>query len=218
VRWGNLLFDFDGTLVDSGSLHAEAYREALDLVGSDEQRVFDYVPLKGLTTRAAFTHLGIVDASVLDACVARKQKLYREAVRGGRLVMYEGARALLRASIEAGAANFLVTSGSAGSINLALDMLGIQHLFTGLITASDVSASKPAPEPYLACLARYGLRPEESLVIEDAPSGVVSARAAGLRVAGVHNPAVAQIADCYFATLAELSIALQLGNSSSVSE
>jgi sugar-phosphatase len=97
-------------------------------------------------------------------------------------------------------------------------MLGIQHLFTGLITASNVSAGKPAPDPYLACLDHYGLRPEESLVIEDAPSGVVSARAAGLRVVGVHNPAVAQIADYYFATLAELSIALQLGNSSSVSE
>ena len=80
MRWRNLLFDFDGTLVDSASLHAEAYREALALTGSDEPRVFDYVPLKGFTTRAAFVQLGIVDAAALEACVARKQKLYREAV------------------------------------------------------------------------------------------------------------------------------------------
>jgi HAD superfamily hydrolase (TIGR01509 family) len=212
VRWRNLLFDFDGTLVDSGSLHAEAYREALAITGPDEPRVFDYVLLKGLTTRAAFIQLGIVDAPALEACIARKQKLYREAVQAGRLTMYEGARALLSASIKAGSANFLVTSGSPGSVNLALEVLGIKELFTGLITASDVAAGKPAPDPYLACVARYGLTPEESLVIEDAPSGVAAARAAGLCVAGVHDSAVAEIANWYFASLAELSIALEAAN------
>jgi HAD superfamily hydrolase (TIGR01509 family) len=212
VRWRNLIFDFDGTLADSASLHAEAYREALAITEWDEPRVFDYVPLKGLTTRAAFIQLGIVDAAALEACVARKQKLYREAVHAGRLTMCEGACTLLRASIKAGLANFLVTSGSSRSVSLALEVLGIKELFTGLITASDVAAGKPAPDPYLACLVRFGLTPEESLVIEDAPSGVVAARAAGLCVAGVHDLAVKQIANWHFGTLAELSIALQSGN------
>lgn len=212
MHWRNLLFDFDGTLVDSSSLHAEAYRKTLAIVRPGEPQVFDYVPLKGLTTRAAFMQLGIVDATALETCIARKQKLYREAVRGGRLTMYEGTRALLSASIEVGAANFLVTSGSPASVNLALEVLGIKELFTAVITASDVTAGKPAPDPYLACVARYGLTPEESLVIEDAPSGVAAARAAGLCVAGVHDAAVAQMADWYFASLAELSIALQSGD------
>lgn len=212
MRWRNLLFDFDGTLVDSASLHAEAYREALGITGPDEPRVFDYVLLKGLTTRAAFMKLGIVHASALEACVARKQKLYREAVYAGRLRMYEGARALLSASIKAGVANFLVTSASPGSVNLALEVLGIKELFTGLITANDIVAGKPAPDPYLACVGRYGLTAEESLAIEDAPAGVASSRAAGLCVAGVHDSAVAQIANWYFPSLAELSIALHSGN------
>jgi HAD superfamily hydrolase (TIGR01509 family) len=212
VCWRNLIFDFDGTLVDSASLHAEAYREALASTESDEPQVFDYVPLKGLTTRAAFMQLGIVEAAALEACVARKQKRYREAVHAGRLTIYEGARALLSASINAGAANFLVTSGSSRSINLALEVLGIKELFTGLITANDVAAGKPAPDLYLACVARYGLTPEDSLVIEDAPLGVIAARAAGLCVAGVHDITVKQIANWYFASLGELSIALQSGN------
>ncbi|MGH8335959.1 MAG: HAD family hydrolase, partial [Gammaproteobacteria bacterium] len=125
---------------------------------------------------------------------------------------YEGARTLLRASIEAGASNFLVTSGSSGSINLALEILGIKDCFAGLITAGDVLRGKPAPDSYLACLARYRLKPDESLAIEDAPAGVASAQAAGLRVAGVHNSDLAQMADWYFATLEELRIKLELGN------
>ncbi|HUN58477.1 MAG TPA: HAD family hydrolase [Candidatus Binataceae bacterium] len=210
MRWRNLLFDFDGTLVDSSSLHAEAYHRVLDIMGRGERQKFDYTHLMGLTTRAAFARLGIRDPRELDACVARKQWLYREAVSAGGLKTYEGARDLLRASKEGGACNFLVTSGSADSINRALEVVGIRELFTGFITAGDVAASKPAPDPYLACLARYKLIPGDSIVIEDAPSGIVSARAAGLKVAGVHNTEVAQMADWYFPTLAELSIALEL--------
>jgi HAD superfamily hydrolase (TIGR01509 family) len=213
VYWQNLLFDFDGTLVDTEALHAEAYREALGIVGLGEPRVFDYAPLKGLTTHDAFIRLGIVDASELNACVVRKQKVYREAICAGRLRMYEDARALLEASLNAGLANFLVTSGSMDSITLALEAVGIREFFAGVTTTSDVAAGKPAPDLYLASLAHYKLRPEESLVVEDALSGVASARAAGLRVAGVHDSAIARIADWYFATLTELRLALQLGMS-----
>jgi HAD superfamily hydrolase (TIGR01509 family) len=213
VYWRNLLFDFDGTLADSASLHAEDYREALAMIPSETRRIFDYALLKGLTSRDAFIRLGIVDAPMLASCIARKQKVYREALCAGRLTMYQGARALLEASIEAGMGNFLVTSGSAASIILALEVLGIRELFAGLITASDVAAGKPAPDPYLACLVRYGLKADESLAIEDAPSGVASARAAGLYVVRVHNSATAQMADWYYPTLAELNIALQLVDS-----
>lgn len=210
MRWRNLLFDFDGTLVDSAPLHAAAFRAALVQVDAAGARTIDYAPLRGLTTRAAFRRLGIVDAPALEACVARKQVHYRDAVRAGRLTVYAGGRSLLRAALEAGGANFLVTSGSADSINLALEVMDLKQLFAGVITADDAPAGKPAPDPYRVCLARFGLNPEASLAIEDAPSGVIAARAAGLRVAGVHNSAVAQMADFYVATLAELSIVLQL--------
>ncbi|MBF6560981.1 MAG: HAD-IA family hydrolase [Candidatus Binataceae bacterium] len=210
MRWRNLLFDFDGTLVASAPLHAEAFRAALAETDTAGARTFDYAPLQGLTTRAAFRRLGIVDAPALEACIARKQTHYRDAVRAGRLTLYAGGRRLLRAALAAGGANFLVTSGSADSINLALEVLDLKRLFAGVITADDAPAGKPAPDPYRICLERFGLEPEASLAIEDAPSGVSAARAAGLRVAGVHNSAVAQMADFYVATLAELSIVLQL--------
>ena len=212
MRWQSLLFDFDGTLADSALLHAKAFREALNAACPGKPVAFDYSRLKGLTTRAAFMHLGIVDSAALDACVAHKRTLYCEAVRAGRLTMYEDAPALLRASIESGGANYLVTSGSADSIDLALEVLGLKRFFVGVITADDAVAGKPAPDLYRVCLDRYGLKPGLSLAIEDAPAGVLSAQAAGLRVAGVHNPAVARIADYYFATLGELMIALRLSN------
>ena len=210
MRWRNLLFDFDGTLVDSAPLHAEAFRAALAEADAAGARTFDYAPLKGLTTRAAFRRLGIADTSVLEACAAHKQKLYRDAVRAGRLTVYAGGRSLLHAALAAGGANFLVTSGSADSINLALEVLDLKRLFAGVITADDASAGKPAPDPYRVCLERFGLEQKDSLAIEDAPSGVIAAHEAGLRVAGVHNSAVAAMADFYVATLAELRVILQL--------
>jgi HAD superfamily hydrolase (TIGR01509 family) len=210
VRWNNLLFDFDGTLVDSAPLHEAAFRAALARAAIPGAQDFAYEPLKGLSTRAAMRQLGVVDPGVLEACVTHKQRHYRDAVRAGQLALFAGARGLLAAVIASGGANYLVTSGSADSINLALDALDLGRYFTGVITAADVEAGKPAPDPYRVCLTRYRLAADASLAIGDAPAGVSAARAAGLRVAGVHNPEVAGIADCFAATLDELSRALHL--------
>jgi HAD superfamily hydrolase (TIGR01509 family) len=203
------LFDFDGTLVDSAALHAWAFREALAVAAPRSLPAFDYEALKGIPTRTAFLQLGVEADGALKWCVAQKQKLYRDAVRAGRLKKYSGAHALLEAVLEAGGANYLVTSGSADTVNLALDELGFRIFFAGIITANDTSAGKPDPEPYAACLRRFALRVGEAVAIEDAPSGVAAAKATGLRVIGVHNPDIAALVDLYFPTLCALGAAMQ---------
>jgi HAD superfamily hydrolase (TIGR01509 family) len=204
----HFLFDFDGTLADSAPLHAAAFREVLATAAPGVLAGFDYELLKGLTTRAAFMRLGIEAGARLEWCVAEKQKLYREAVRAGRLKEYSGARVLLEAVVVGGGANYLVTSGSADSVNLALNGLELRILFAGIITADDTSAGKPSPEPYIICLRRFGLRLAEAIAVEDARSGVVAAKTAGLRVIGVHNPEIATLVDIYYPTLTALSAAL----------
>ncbi len=205
----HFLFDFDGTLANSSPLHERAFRQTLTEAAPRALRRFDYAALKGLTTRASFIRLGVTDDALLERCVALKQELYRTAVIRGRLKAFPQARAVLSAAIDHGRRNYLVTSGSTDSVKLALKALGLAGLFSGMITGEDTAEGKPAPHPYLACLERFGLQRSDAIAIEDAPSGVTSARAAGLRVIGVHNPAVAKLVDFYFDDLAGLNAALR---------
>ncbi|MGA8060171.1 MAG: HAD-IA family hydrolase [Candidatus Binataceae bacterium] len=203
------LFDWDGTLVDSTPLHAWAFGQTLASAAPYCLAAFDYELLKGLSTRTAFAKLGIEDSGQLQWCIAQKQRLYREAVAAGRLKEHAGARALLHTVLEHSGHNFLVSSSSADSVNLALDQLDLRVFFNGTITADDVLAGKPSPESYLACLRRFGLSSPAAIAVEDARSGVVAAKGAGLRVIGVHNPGILDVADFYFPNLVALDSALR---------
>ena len=209
------LFDFDGTLVNSAPLHDWAFRIVLATAAPAMLAQFDYELIKGLTTRSSFVRLGIEDAGTLDWCVAAKQRLYREAVAAGHLKAFPGARQMLEAVAARGAESFVVSSGSAESVRRGLALCGLCDYFVGVITAEDAPAGKPAPAPYLACLARFGLDCSSSIAVEDAAAGVRSAHAAGMRVIGMHNPAIASIADTYFADFHAMNLALD-GNTNAM--
>jgi HAD superfamily hydrolase (TIGR01509 family) len=198
------LFDLDGTLADSSPLHARAFRAVVAHYAPAISGDFDYEPLKGLSTRAAFLSLGIGESS-LNKCVVEKRRLYRDALRAGALAASPGAVKALAAIRQRGGQNYLVTSGSAESVNLALESLRLRDYFAGVITADDTAAGKPAPDPYLECLRRFDLAPDNAIAVEDAAAGVASARSAGLRVIGVHNARIEEIADFFCKTLTELA-------------
>jgi beta-phosphoglucomutase len=203
------LFDFDGTLANSSSLHERAFRQTLVTLAPRALARFDYAALKGLTSRATFIRTGVADDALLERCVVHKQELYRSAVRRGRLKALPGARAVLSAVAQQGRRNYLVSAGSAVSIKLALEALGLAGFFSGIITGDDTPEGKPAPAPYQECLERFGLRRSEAIAIEDAPSGVASARGAGLRVIGVNNDPIVKLVDFYFGDLIALNAAIR---------
>ncbi len=201
--WRSYLFDFDGTLVDTSPLHAEAYRQVLEERRPDLLRGFDYHALKGKTTRAGYAALGVAEAD-LDAFTTAKQTLFREAVAAGRMYVMPGAVDLLNALTAQGDGLFLVTSGSFGSVSEALRAASLTDLFRGIVTADDVTRGKPAPDPFLLCMERFGLDPAESVVVEDALSGVRSGHAAGLPVIAVHDQSLKTEADMFFPDLEAL--------------
>jgi HAD superfamily hydrolase (TIGR01509 family) len=183
----NLLFDLDGTLVDSSPLHARAFVATLAPVDARLAGRFDYAAVAGLPTRDTFIRLGFTQEPQLAELISRKQALYREALDRGELGAFPGMRELIAELFAERRALFLVTGASRISAQRILETLKLSDFFSLLITAEDVPAGKPSPAPYRVALATCALDPAQSLAIEDGAHGVASARAAGLDVVTIHG-------------------------------
>jgi len=122
-----------------------------------------------------------------DELVASLSTSKQEAVRrliGSSLEPMPGADAFLRKARH----RFpiaLVTSGSKGTVSLALSALGYNGWFDPLVCSDDVARSKPDPEGYLRALDLTGVRAADALVFEDSDTGVTAARCAGIDIVDV---------------------------------
>ena len=77
------------------------------------------------------------------------------------------------------------------NIDFVLDNLGIRNFFEAIVSADDVSVSKPHPDTFLKCAIQLGLEPADCVVFEDAPKGVESAKNAGMdcvAITTLHEP------------------------------
>jgi HAD superfamily hydrolase (TIGR01509 family) len=202
------LFDLDGTLVDSSHCHERAYRDALEAAPPELVRRFSYEACKGRRTRDALRALG-VDDGLVDVLTEAKQHSYREQVEAGRVVLLPFAREVLRFLSDRGSRLFLVTGGSKRSTEAVLAGLGIASWFEQIVTADDVANGKPAPDCWLACMERAAIAPSSALAVEDALSGIQSARAAGLDSIAINNPELAELPE-YAGTLEDILTALAM--------
>jgi HAD superfamily hydrolase (TIGR01509 family) len=202
--WRAFLFDLDGTLVDSSTLHERAFQEVLAAEAPEVAAVFEYRSIMGMETRAALVRLGVQTPAALTRISGMKRERYRELAQLGFLQEMPGARALLEHLRARGARVGVVTSASTASADLALTVAGLRTAVDFVVAAEDAAHSKPDPAPYLRGLERCGAGAGEVVAIEDAAAGVQAARAAGLTVLGVHDRGVAMLADAYFESLDRL--------------
>lgn len=201
------LFDLDGTLIDSTPAHDRAYRDVLRLEHPELLIRFDYRMVAGLTTPSAFRSLGLPDAEA-TRCALLKQKHYRTAVDTGRVREMPGAKILLMQLKAHGASIGVVTSASRISALKALQTNVLMPHIDIVVAAEDARESKPKPAPFLKALNKLHADAARSVAVEDAPSGFLSARAAGLKVIGVHQDSVRTLSDLYFDNFAAFSEAL----------
>lgn len=174
-----LIFDFDGTVADTSSLHAAAFTEVLAPLGV----VVDYPRIAGLNTLDAMLHClqsagRKLDELQLAALVTSKQKCVRRMIVQAVRPLPGVHSFLLWARPRYKLA--MVTSGSRGTISLALDKLGYTDWFDPLICADDVKKAKPAPEGFLKALFSANVLASEALVFEDSEAGFQAASKAGL--------------------------------------
>lgn len=203
-----VLFDFDGVIVDSERLHWRAFVAVLtpeglapswedyhrEHIGYDDRDAF----------RLIFESAGRpLTAEELPRWVALKGAAFLEEVRAAPPPPYPGVLDLfdqLRSRVRLG----LCTGALPGDITPILERLGLSDLFSTIVTAADVPASKPDPACYRLARERLALaagrRPEQmrGVAVEDTPAGIRSARGAGLStlaVATTHPPETLREAD-----------------------
>lgn len=178
-----LLFDLDGTLIDSTAVVMRSWRRWCAEYGVSAE-AFARVHAHGRPAVELIADL--LPADRVDEALARIEEIEVRDLDG--VVALPGAHALLDAVPEDRWA--IVTSCTADLARARLAHTGIAPPV--LVTASDISRGKPDPEPYLLGAKRLGIAPEDCVVVEDAPAGLAAARAAGMRAVAVlttHSPA-----------------------------
>lgn len=182
------LIDMDGVLYDSMKYHTLAWKQMMDENGIDCTRdeFYLYEGMTGVDTINLIygRERGItLTAEEAHRLYERKAEIF---VKYGRKDLIPGAPEMIRTLMEAGIERVLVTGSAQNSLLSRLDT-DYPGAFAAdrRVTALDVKHGKPDPEPYLKGLAKSGCTPEEVFVIENAPLGVRSAKAAGLDVIAV---------------------------------
>jgi sugar-phosphatase len=119
--------------------------------------------------------------------LAERLENFQSAFQDIGFVERPGACALIRALFDAGIKVALATGAERDYAEAALKSLACRECFSTLTCGEDITHGKPAPDIYLAAAAKLGVAPEEVVAFEDAPAGVASAKAAGMKVVGVFD-------------------------------
>ena len=202
-----VIFDLDGTVVDTVALIRASFRHASRVVLGHE--LPDDVLLANVG-QPLMTQMQALDA-------ARAQELYdayrehNHRVHDEMIARYDGIEAALGRLKAAQRRLAIVTSKSADTAAMAFRAVGLREYFDTVVTASDTDAHKPSPEPVLLALERLGASPERAVYVGDAPVDVAAGQAAGVATVavlwGAFSPAAlaAALPDFMVATPAALA-------------
>ena len=182
------MFDCDGTLVDSMPAHFESWCEALSLYGAGGVFKEDvFLAMGGRPTRDIVVELNDEYDLHLDpeAVAFAKREAFLKRLKSITLIDEVASFAQsLRGKVP-----MAIASGSSRMvIEKTLHAVGISDWFDEVVTADDVAEGKPAPDIFLHAARLLDVCPTKCLALEDAPSGLLAARRAGMQVLAIPSP------------------------------
>lgn len=200
-----VLWDMDGTLLDSADYHWLAWREVLATEGFEltRERFAESFGRRNDATLRAYFGEGI-PLSEVERIGAIKEARYRKMVRTRGVELSPGVGRWLARLKADGWRQALASSASLLNVEAVLEALNISGFFNAIVSAEDVQTGKPDPEVFLVAANRLSVPPTRCVVIEDAPAGVEAARLAGMRTIGVQSSHVSLQSDVVVRTLDEL--------------
>lgn len=183
-----VIFDLDGTLVDSMPAHFTAWCEAL--TKQDAQHVFPedvFYAMGGRPTKDIVSELNGEFGLKMDPDEVAVDKRNAFLKNIDQVVVINEVADFARS--QRGKLPMAVATGGTRIVaEKTLQICGLSDLFDEVVTSNDVTCGKPAPDIYIEAASRLEIAPERCLVLEDAPAGIVAAQSAGMTVVSVPAP------------------------------
>jgi beta-phosphoglucomutase len=190
-----ILFDFDGVIVNSEPLHFYAFHKVLEAEGIKLSEEEYYRELIGFDDRGVFRHLFdkrkmTIEPKDLSRLMTRKSEIVMELIEEKKYQALPGVEEFIRGLWRH--YPLAICSGALREeIEAMLEGVTLRDCFTTIVAAEDVTVGKPDPQGYLMCMKELSqkinvvLKPEDCLVIEDAPSVIKTVKAVGFPTLGV---------------------------------
>jgi HAD superfamily hydrolase (TIGR01509 family) len=179
-----VLFDLDGTLAETDSLHLPTWLEVLQPYGIELDEAFYRERISGRSnSKVVEDLLPYLSTEEGRRLADAKEASFRE--RAHELEALSGLLDFMEEAKNRGLSLALVTNAPVENVEAILLALELEKFFDEVVLSDEVGPVKPDPAPYRAALDRLGVAPEEALAFEDSTSGIASAVGAGIPTVGI---------------------------------
>ncbi len=188
----SIIFDLDGTLIDSVPDLADAINRMLESLGREP---FDEATIRGWVgngaptlVRRALSGGTQIDGSIDETLFERALETFLQAYRNtlcSRTTLFPGAEPMLTHLAKTGYRLSIVTNKPEPFVAPILRHLGIEPYFDLILGAESVAYKKPHPTPLLHVCEQFGTGPDRSLMVGDSKNDILAAKAAGMQSVGV---------------------------------
>lgn len=183
-----VIFDLDGTIVDSMPTHLEAWCEALSIYGAGgifKEDVF--LAMGGRPTRDIVVEINDEYDLHLnpDSVAFAKREAFLKRV--GSVTLIDEVAEFIQ-SLRGKVPMAVASGGSRQVVEKTLAAVGASDWFDEVVTADDVAVGKPEPDVFLYAAKLLDVNPAKCLVLEDAPAGILAAQRAGMQVIAIPSP------------------------------
>lgn len=183
-----VLFDLDGTLLDSEQLHYDAFDEAMKEFGYDFEAMSEDIVYKG-SFRQMFIDISKkahFDQSEFDKIYDRKMEITLNSAPG-LIDKVEGVNSFLELLVERGVPMSVVTNSDRPYADYIIEAHELQDYFEDVITSTELDRGKPDPEGYLKAAALLDIDPADILVFENTDAGIQAGKAADMKVIAIRT-------------------------------
>jgi len=181
LKYTGVLFDLDGTLLDTSDLIIKSFQHTFKIHYQRELKPEEVYPFFGKTLRAAMETLG---PDKVEELIATYRE-YNLAQHDHLISAFAGVAEIVHALYSAGITLGVVTSKTQATALRGLRLFNLDKYFTAVVGADQCKNHKPHPEPVLRAMVMLKVSPNACLMVGDSPADIISAKKAGIKTAAV---------------------------------